>query len=106
MHGLAIKVDIPITVAGVEAVAHDDRIAIRCGVDSRKAVVALLLDKGADVNAKGRENSTPLHMAAAMGHKDVVALLLDKGADVNAKDNDGDMAIDVAETEEIRNMLK
>jgi len=36
----------------------------------------------------------------------VVALLLDKGADVNAKNKDGNRPIDVAKTEEIRNMLK
>ena len=44
------------------------------------------LAKGADVNAKGRSNVTPLHAAAAGGHKEIVGLLIAKGADVNAKD--------------------
>ena len=44
----------------------------------------LLLDRGADVNAKDMRG-TPLHYAAARGHEDVVALLIAKGADVNAE---------------------
>ena len=47
----------------------------------------LLLSKRADVSARDNDGSTPLHWAAAMGHRDVVTLLLARGADVNAKDN-------------------
>ncbi|MCD6046295.1 MAG: ankyrin-3-like, partial [Gammaproteobacteria bacterium] len=49
----------------------------------------LLLDKGADVNAKDKEGKTPLFYA--VNKKDVsrAQLLLDKGADVNAKDKEG-----------------
>ncbi|OPY76034.1 MAG: Ankyrin repeat protein [Syntrophorhabdus sp. PtaU1.Bin058] len=49
-------------------------------------MVKLLLDKGADVNAKwATEGITALIFASQEGHTDVVKLLLDKGADVNAK---------------------
>ncbi|KAM0425178.1 hypothetical protein ACHAPT_009495 [Fusarium lateritium] len=53
-----------------------------------RAVVKLLLEKGADIEAKdyGR---TPLSWAALEGHEAVVWLLLEKGADIEAKDNDG-----------------
>ena len=50
-----------------------------------KAVVELLLTKGADVNARDQNKQTPLHDAASNGHRDVVELLLTKGAYVNAK---------------------
>ncbi|KAH8652933.1 hypothetical protein BGZ61DRAFT_374430, partial [Ilyonectria robusta] len=53
------------------------------------AVVKLLLDKGADVEAKDKNNrygGTPLWWAAQNGHAAVVKLLLGKGADVEAKD--------------------
>jgi ankyrin repeat protein len=44
-----------------------------------------LLNKGADVNAQGREYSNALYTALAKGHEAVVKLLLNKGADVNAQ---------------------
>ncbi|HEV8136389.1 MAG TPA: ankyrin repeat domain-containing protein [Pyrinomonadaceae bacterium] len=49
--------------------------------------VELLLSKGADVNAKNRRASTPLHWA--MHDVAKVRLLLSKGADVNAKQVQG-----------------
>ena len=50
---------------------------------------ALLLENGADVNAKGDDDITPLHMAAY--HKnatETATLLLENGADVSAKGDD------------------
>jgi len=47
----------------------------------------LLIDKGADVNAKNRRGSTPLHWAIHDEAK--VRLLLSKGANVNAKQAQG-----------------
>ncbi len=51
------------------------------------ANVDLLINKGADVNAKNRRGSTPLHWAIHDEAK--VRLLLAKGADVNAKQAQG-----------------
>jgi len=51
------------------------------------ATVKLLLDKGADVNAKNRRASTPMHWAIRDEAK--LRLLLDKGGNVNAKQADG-----------------
>ncbi len=45
---------------------------------------SLLIEKGAEVNAKNNEGATPLLMAAFFGHLETVELLLKKGADVNA----------------------
>src|SRR4030095_2508365 len=47
----------------------------------------LLINKGADVNAKNRRSSTPLHWAIHDEAK--VRLLLSKGANVNAKQAQG-----------------
>ena len=48
-----------------------------------KAVCELLLDNGADVNAIGGIDESPLCLAVHKGTKEVVELLVAKGADVN-----------------------
>ena len=56
-------------------------------------VVALLLDRGADIKAKKDDGWTPLHLAAwSNDNPEVVALLLDRGADIEAKDDWGSTA--------------
>ena len=55
------------------------------------------LAAGTDVNVKGGfADGTPLHYAAANGHKEIAELLIEKGADLNAKDEDGGTPLDVA----------
>jgi len=51
------------------------------------ATIKLLLDNGANVNAKNDRESTPLHWA--VGSEEKVRLLLDRGADINARQADG-----------------
>jgi ankyrin repeat protein len=51
-------------------------------------VVKLLLEKGADLEAKSPNGQTPLLLATEKGHEAVVKLLLEKGADLEAKDKD------------------
>lgn len=48
--------------------------------------VTVLLDKGADVNARFRYGSTALFKAAERGNVEVVKVLLARGADVTVKD--------------------
>jgi len=53
------------------------------------------LDAGADVNAQDNDiRWTPLHVAAAFGHKEIAELLIAKGADVNAKNKGGETPLD------------
>ena len=49
----------------------------------------LLLEKGAEVEAKSAFGQTPLSWAARGGHEGVVKLLLEIGAELEAVDNDG-----------------
>lgn len=68
-----------------------------CGVGST-AVVHLLIERGADVNrrGKGRFCAPPIHAAAQSGELSVVELLLAHGADVNAAAPDESTALMVA----------
>jgi ankyrin repeat protein len=61
-----------------------------------KEIVDLLLEKGADVNARSASGSTPLFFAVLRDQKDDVLTLLAKGANVNIPDAWGDTILDVA----------
>ncbi|KAK6984941.1 ANK-REP-region domain-containing protein, partial [Favolaschia claudopus] len=50
-----------------------------------KEMIALLLDQGIDVNARGGFYGNAVHAAAYSGDESIVQMLLDKGADMNAQ---------------------
>jgi FOG: Ankyrin repeat len=52
-------------------------------------LVSRLLDKGAEIDAKGNDGYTSLHLAAKYGHLNVVKKLSDNGAKIYVKNNDG-----------------
>jgi ankyrin repeat protein len=66
------------------------------------SVLRLLLERGADVNARAVKatpvstlGSTPLHFASENGALEVVRLLLEHGADIEAVNVDGKTALQV-----------
>lgn len=56
-------------------------------------VVSLLIESGADVNARSNKNGFALYRAAVHGRNDIVELLVSKGADVNASYSNGATAL-------------
>jgi ankyrin repeat protein len=60
-------------------------------------IAKLLVEKGADVDARDKDGFTALMMAAWQGHAEIAKLLIDRGADVNAEANDGFTALMAAE---------
>jgi len=56
----------------------------------------LLIDRGADINAKDKEGRTPLMAAISRGNIQIVRMLLDEGADVNIHDESGITALIIA----------
>eukprot|EP01046_Picozoa_sp_COSAG06_P045741 COSAG06_NODE_6370_length_2963_cov_2.951117_3_plen_230_part_00 len=69
-----------------------------------KAIVLLLISRGADVNARADEDGkvTPLHGAAYAGEASICTALLAVGADPTATNNKGETALDIARTEDER----
>ena len=59
-------------------------------------IAELLLDNGANIDARSDSNETPLMMACFDGHASITKLLLDRGCAVNAVDDDGDTALHCA----------
>jgi ankyrin repeat protein len=78
---------------------------MRAAKVSDTTVIQLLLDKGADPNARLRNQTTPLMIAAARSARsggpesatiETMRLLLARGADVNAVNDNGETALHVA----------
>lgn len=60
------------------------------------AIVRLLVDHGANVNARQHQGWTPLHAAAQNGDGEIVKMLLEKGADRQARADNNQTALDLA----------
>ncbi|PON30014.1 hypothetical protein TGAM01_v201380 [Trichoderma gamsii] len=58
--------------------------------------VRLLLENGAEVDARNEDGETSLHLAAVEGCEIVVQVLLEQGADVAAKNQTGETALQLA----------
>jgi len=60
-------------------------------------LAALLLDEGAEVNARNRDGNTALHSAAFLGRVPSVELLLERGANPEVRGNDRSRPIESAQ---------
>ena len=72
-------------------------------------IARLLLEAGADVNAKQADGFVPLHGAAQNGQVEMIELLMEHGANVNTPDDDGKTALAYALDEghvEAANLLR
>ena len=72
-------------------------------------MLTLLLDAGAEVNAREHGGFTPLHQCAENGHLAAIKLLLARGADPQARADDGRTALAFAlagEHEDVARLLR
>ncbi|KAJ6541617.1 ankyrin repeat-containing domain protein [Mycena capillaripes] len=82
--------------------------------NGRVDVLALLLDRGADINETPTNSwirrepriSTPLHAALQNQHRTVVKFLLDRGADTSIKNVDGKSVLQAAQENELVDWLE
>ena len=84
---------------------NDDTALIHASLNGHAEVSRLLLDNGADINARGRLLMTSLHGPSYFGHLDVVRLLLQRGAEVDPRDDVGLTPLKLAITEEARGTM-
>lgn len=61
---------------------------------------------GADVDRGDNEGWTPLHATASCGFLSIARFLLDHGSNVAAVNNDGELAIDISESDEMEELLQ
>ena len=69
------------------------------------AKIKQLVEAGANVNEKSIMGVTPIHTAAFFGDLNISKYLVEKGADLNAIDNRGRRACDIAQTDELKDLL-
>ena len=72
----------------------------------RLDVVRYVLEQGADRDKAGSNGWTSLHCSAWQGHLKVAMLLMSYGADLNARSNAGQVPIDLARTEEMKQAIR
>ncbi|EKV57225.1 ankyrin repeat-containing protein [Brachyspira hampsonii 30446] len=67
--------------------------------------IKLLMDNGADIEAKDADGWTPLHYAAAFSSLQTVQTLVDLGADKMSKTKDGNEPVYYAKGDDVKNYL-
>ena len=96
----------------INATNNYKETALHCASRSDKTVekVDVLLNYGADINAKNISGKTPLHLAIDGKRLEVIKKLLERGAAINIKDKEGkspeDYFNDPKISGEIRNVFK
>lgn len=69
-------------------------------------IARVLIEHGANVNARAASDFTPLHESAASGKVEFAKLLLEHGADVNARAADGKTPLDYAHEQKREAMIE
>jgi hypothetical protein len=69
-------------------------------------VARLLIERGADPNARCQEGFTPLHRALFQGRTETARVLIEHGASVELKDDEGRTPLDIASEEQREEILK
>lgn len=71
-------------------------VLMGAAISGKVGVVRILIEAGADVNARDADGLTPLMAAVVQDHAAIVELLLKRGAEVNARDGRGRTALALA----------
>jgi ankyrin repeat protein len=72
----------------------------------RVEIARMLIDAGANVNLQDTDGWAPLHVAAYYRQVKIVRMLIDAGAKKDIENIEGGIPYDLAQTEEMKNLLK
>ncbi|KAK4876964.1 hypothetical protein RN001_009470 [Aquatica leii] len=75
-------------------------------IDDNLDMVEFLVEHGSDVNRGDNEGWTPLHATASCGFLSIAKYLIEHGANVAAVNNDGELPLDIAECEDMEDLLQ
>ncbi|KAK9731752.1 Ankyrin repeats (3 copies) [Popillia japonica] len=75
-------------------------------IDDNLDMVEFLVENGADVNRGDNEGWTPLHATASCGFLSIAKYLIEHGANVAAVNCDGELALDITESDAMEDLLR
>src|SRR3990167_9273172 len=64
--------------------------------EGNKSIVKFLIEKKANLEAKGKNGNTPLSLASFKGHESIVKFLIEKKANLEAKGKNGNTPLSLA----------
>ena len=72
----------------------------------RVEIAQMLIDAGADVNVQTNGRRAPLHYATRFGKVEIVRMFIGAGAIKDIQNEDGQIPYDLAQTEELKTILR
>lgn len=81
------RIDKSEPVADINSTGIENRTALHCAIYEDKLEAAkLLIQHGANIEAKTIHGRTPLHIACILGEESLCSMLLDEKCSVNSQD--------------------
>jgi protein phosphatase 1 regulatory subunit 12A len=78
----------------------------QAAIDNKLDMVKFLVNLGANINVEDKESWTPLHATVNCGHNSIARYLIENGADLAAVNSDGNLPIDIAESDEMKALIQ
>ncbi|ACE05669.1 hypothetical protein Aasi_0225 [Candidatus Amoebophilus asiaticus 5a2] len=102
----SIKLNIKNTYIDTKDICERTPLHVAALYNQQTATVLELIKQGATIDIQDGEGNTPLHNAAWRGHLNVVHALVNARAKKDIHNNKGQIPLDLATSEEVKNALK